>query len=245
MKLGHFYANYLRLNLIKYKRLTNMKKTILTVLGMMFIASSAYAASIGISGTALYYDASGTETTKSSSELNEKSDSGFAPVPSIFIEQENAQGGVIGLEIIPYGAKVADFDNAKTDKSEDNSSGASVNNKGDINFNQAITLYIEQPFDGPIDGGFIKFGLSSIQIETEESLGTGSSYGDERVMGLMVGFGKRTERADGTFVKVVGEVSRYQGATFEGDNDSDSVRNSIELDDFTTAGIRVSVGKSF
>ena len=36
-----------------------MKKIILTALGMMFIASSAFAASMGISGTALYYDASG------------------------------------------------------------------------------------------------------------------------------------------------------------------------------------------
>ena len=65
-----------------------MKKIVLTVLGMMFIASSAYAVSIGLSGTALYYDASGTETTKSSNQKNEKSDNGLAPIPSFFIENE-------------------------------------------------------------------------------------------------------------------------------------------------------------
>lgn len=222
-----------------------MRKTILTVLGMMFITSSAYAASMGISGTALYYDASGTETTKSSNQLNEKSDNGFAPIASLFIEQDSANGGVIGIEVIPYGAKVADFDNARTDTDTDDSSDTAGNNKGDVNFKNAITLYVEQPVSGPIDGSFMKFGLSSIQIETDESVATGSTYGDERVMGLMVGFGKKGDTANGGFYKIVGEVSRYQGATFNGSNDSDSVANKIELDDFTTAGIRFSVGKEF
>lgn len=222
-----------------------MKKTILTALGTMFIASSAFAVSIGVSGTAVYYDASGTETTKSSSQKNEKSENGVAPIASIFLEADNNQGGVFGIEVIPYGAKVADFDNARTDTDTDDSSDTSGNNKGDINFKNAITLYVENPIDTAIDGSFIKFGLSSVLIETDESLATGSTYDDERIMGVMVGIGKKTNRSDGTFVKVVGEIARYQGATFDGSNDSDSVKNTIDLDDFTTANIRFSVGKSF
>ena len=222
-----------------------MKKTILAALGMMFIASSAFAVSMGVSGTATYYDASGTETTKSSNQVNEKSDSGLAPIASVFLETDTNQGGIVGIEIVPYGAKVGDFDNARTDTDTDDSSDTAGNNKGDVNFKNHITLYMENPIDSPIDGSFIKFGLSSVSIETDETLATGSTYGDERVMGVMVGFGKKTNRADGTFVKVVGEIARYQGATFDGSNDSDSVKNTIELDDFTTANIRFSVGKSF
>ena len=52
-------------------------------------------------------------------------------------------------------------------------------------------------------------------------------------------------KSDGTFIKIVGEVARYQGATFEGSADSDGVKNTIELDDFTTAGIKFSIGKTF
>ena len=96
-----------------------------------------------------------------------------------------------------------------------------------------------------MDGSFVKFGISTVSIETDESVATGSTYGDERVNGLMLGFGKKTERSDGTFIKIVGEVARYQGATFEGSADSDGVKNTIELDDFTTAGIKFSIGKSF
>ena len=46
-------------------------------------------------------------------------------------------------------------------------------------------------------------------------------------------------------MKFEGQVSMYQGATFESTADSDSVKNEIVLDDFTTAGIKISVGKSF
>ena len=198
-----------------------MKKIVLTALGMMFITSSAFAASMGISGTALYYNASGSETVKSSSQKNENDENGVAPIASIFIEKETNNGGVVGIEVVPYGAKVADFDNARTDTDTDDASDTAGNNKGDVNFKNHITLYVEKPVDGPMDGSFVKFGISTVSIETDESVATGSTYGDERVNGLMLGFGKKTERSDGTFIKIVGEVARYQGATFEGSVDSD------------------------
>ena len=222
-----------------------MKKIILTALGMMFIASSAFAASMGISGTALYYDASGTETTKSSSEANSKSDTGVAPIASIFIENEFGAGTIMGLEVVPYGAKVADFDNARTDTDTDDASDTAGNNRGDVNFKNLITLYLEQPMDGAIDGGFVRFGISQVTIETDEEVATGSTYGDETVNGLTIGFGKKGDTANGGFYKIVAEVSRFEGATFDGSNDSDSVKNTIKLDDFNTAAIRFSVGKSF
>ena len=226
-----------------------MKKIFLTAFGMMFIASSAFAVSIGVSGTALYYDASGTETVKTSNQQNEKSDSGMAPIPSIFVETEADGGGIIGIELIPYGAKVADFNNARTDVDGESDTSDSTDtagtNSGDVNFKNHVSLYIERPIDGPMDGGFLRIGLNSVLIETDETLGTGSTYGDERVMGLTVGLGKKGDMANGGFYKIVGEVSRYQGATFEGSTDSNSGKNSIKLDDFTTAGIRFSVGKEF
>ena len=122
----------------------------------------------------------------------------------------------MGIEVVPYGAKVADFDNARTDTDTDDGSDTAGNNKGDVNFKNHITLYMERPVDGPIDGSFVKYGISTVSIETDETTATGSTYGDERVFGVMLGFGKKTERANGSFFKVVGEIARYQGATFDG-----------------------------
>lgn len=222
-----------------------MKRIVLAVFSMMFIASSALAASIGLSGTALYYDASGTETTKSSNQKNEKDESGVAPMPSFFIENELASGIVVGLDVVPISAKVADYNNARTDTDTDDSSDTAGNNKGDVNFKNHVTLYVERPVDSGIDGSFIKFGVHRVTIETDDTSATGSTYGDEDVMGIMVGFGAKRDLANGSFMKIEGQVSRYQGATFNGTLDANSVRNKIDLDDFTTAGLKISVGKSF
>ena len=224
-----------------------MKKLILTVLASIALTGAAFAQnySIGVTGTALYYDASGTETTKSSAEKNNKSDSGVAPIPSLFIETELDTGATVGLDIIPFSAKVADGSMNADDDAE-----TSGTNKVDVNFKNHVTLYVESPIDTQLDGSYIKFGISSVTIETDETMSTGSTYGDETIQGLTVGFGVKRDMATGGFMKVEGAVSHYQGATFNGSFNGNSAgdsanRNVIDLDDFNTAGIRVSVGKRF
>ena len=224
-----------------------MKKLILTVLASIALTGAAFAQnySIGVTGTALYYDASGTETTKSSAEKNNKSDSGVAPIPSLFIETELDTGATIGLDIIPFGAKVADGSMSADDDAE-----TSGTNKVDVNFKNHVTLYVESPIDTQLDGSYVKFGVSTVTIETDESLSTGSTYGDETIQGLTVGFGVKRDMATGGFMKIEGAVSHYQGATFNGSFNGNAAgdsanRNVIDLDDFNTAGLRVSVGKRF
>jgi len=198
--------------------------------------------SMGISGTALYYDASGEETVKSSNTKNSKSDSGVVPMASLFIEKELDTGITVGLDVVPYGAKVADFNNARTDTDTDDASDTAGNNKGDVNFKNLVTLYASKDL---ANGMFAKFGVSRMTVETDETVATGSKYGDENIMGIMIGLGAQRDLNDGAFMRVEGQVSRFQGATFNGSTDSDSVKNKIDLDDFTTAGIKFSIGKSF
>ena len=223
-----------------------MKKVLISTLGMLFMTASAFAANVGVSGTALYYSASGTETTKSSSEKNDKSDSGFAPMASVFVEQELGTGVTVGLDLMPYSAKIGSGSMNKDDDAE-----TSGTNKVDVNFKNHVTLYAEVPTNfGGIDGGFIKVGLHRVSVETDDVLSTGSKYGDEDITGFMLGFGKKGDLANGGFFKIEGQVSRYGGATFDaatgGNAAGDgSVFNKVELDDFTTAGIKFSVGKAF
>ena len=220
-----------------------MKKIFLLCISSFLLMMNANAqVSMGISGAALYYDASGEETVKSSGTKNTKSDNGVAPMASIFIERELDTGVTVGLDVVPYGAKVADFNNARTDTDTDDTSDTAGNNKGDINFKNLLTFYASKNLD---NGMFAKFGISRMTVETDETVATGSTYGNENIMGLMVGLGKQTDLDNGAFLRIEGQVSRFQGATFNGSADSDSVKNKIELDDFTTAGIKFSVGKSF
>ena len=215
-----------------------MKKIVLTVLGLMFITSSAFAASMGISGTAMYYDASGTETTKSSAQKNEGNEDGVAVIPSFFIEKDSANG-IMGVEIVPYGAKVADFDNARTDTDTDDASDTAGNNKGDVNFKNHITLYMERPVDGPIDGSFVKYGISTVSIETDETTATGSTYGDVTMDGQVIGFGFNNSFGDGLFMRA---EANYMTFGSEKVSSGDNTITMTNLDGVTGS---IKIGKSF
>ena len=212
-----------------------MKKIFITTIGFLFIASSAIAQnfSMGVSLQGLYYDASGKETLKESSKITEKDDTGFAPVASVFIEGEIPSGQTLGLEVVPYSAKIADGAMANDDDAE-----TTGTNTVDVNFKNMITLYVENQVDSAVDGSFVKAAVSHVSLETDESLSTGATYGDENIMGLTLGFGAKNDLPNGEgFYKVVGEISHFKGETFTG-----STGSTIELDDFQTAAIRFSVG---
>ena len=64
------------------------------------------------------------------------------------------------------------------------------------------------------DGGFFKAGVHRVTVETDDSLSTGSKYGDEDLTGIMLGIGKKGDTANGGFYKIAAEVSYYGGETF-------------------------------
>ena len=223
-----------------------MKKILITTAAVMFTTVNAFAASLsdlsfGVSGTAFYYDASGTETTKSSGQTADSSETGVAPMVSLFAETETAAGVIVGLELMPYSAKVGSGAMNADDDAE-----TSGTNSVDVNFKNHITLYAEYPND-LTDGGFYKAGIHRVTVETDDNLSTGSKYGDEDLMGLMFGIGKKGDTANGGFYKIAAEVSYYDSQTFNaatgGNATGDgSVFNKVELDELITAGIKFSVG---
>ena len=102
-----------------------------------------------------------------------------------------------------------------------------------------ISLYLENPVDTNLDGSFIRAAVTHVTLETDETVNTGSEYGDENLQGLTLGFGVKRDMPTGDgFYKIIGEISHFTGATFNSSNTA----NSIELDDFQTAAVRVSVG---
>jgi len=49
-----------------------------------------------------------------------------------------------------------------------------------------ITLYANYYFG---NGGYVKGGVAHVSLNTEDSLGTGSKYGNVDIMGYVIGFG--------------------------------------------------------
>ena len=210
-----------------------MKKVFFTIVAFLFVTGTAFA-NIGISVQGLYFDASGTETLKESSNKPSKDESGVAPIASLFFEGEAAGGRTIGLEVVPYGAKLGDGGMTSDDDAE-----TSGTNTVDVNFKNMISLYLENPVDTNLDGSFIRAAVTHVTLETDETVNTGSEYGDENLQGLTLGFGVKRDMPTGDgFYKIIGEISHFTGATFNSSNTA----NKIELDDFQTASIRLSLG---
>ena len=210
-----------------------MKKVFITIIAFLFVTGTAFA-NVGISVQGLYFDASGTETLKDSSNKTSKDESGVAPIASLFIEGETAGGQTVGLELVPYGAKLGDGGMTADDDAE-----TSGTNTVDVNFKNMISLYLENPVDTNLDGSFIRAAVTHVTLETDETVSTGSEYGDENLQGLTLGFGVKRDMPTGDgFYKIIGEISHFTGATFNSSNTA----NSIELDDFQTAAVRLSVG---
>ncbi len=210
-----------------------MKKVFITIVAFLFVTGTAFA-NVGISVQGLYFDASGTETLKESSNKTSKDESGVAPIVSLFLEGETDGGQTLGLEVVPYGAKLGDGGMTSDDDAE-----TSGTNTVDVNFKNMISLYLENPVDTNLDGSFIRAAVTHVTLETDETVSTGSEYGDENLQGLTLGFGVKRDMPTGDgFYKIIGEISHFTGATFNSSNTA----NSIELDDFQTAAVRLSVG---
>ena len=221
----------------------NLKKQLFTVLSVILLsgASALAEANIGVTLSGVSWDASGKETVKSSGTENTKSDSGVAPLASIFIERVGDNGAVLGLDIVPIGQKVGDGSNARTDTDTDDSSDTAGTNTVDVKFDKMFTVYAEVP----VALGYIKVGASKLTIVTDESSATGSTYGDEDTEAFLIGLGKKGEMGNGAVWKSELLFQQIQGVTFNGSNDTDSVKNVITLDDVDTIQLRFSIAKSF
>ena len=92
----------------------------------------------------------------------------------------------------------------------------------------------------------IKFGKTSADVETVETLNTGTTYGNKSVDGTTIGIGWETANDNGLFVRTTVESTSFDSLKLTGSQagaDAASF-NKIDADiDMTMA--KVSVGKVF
>ena len=204
----------------------------------MFVTSAAIAGgAIGITVGAASVDASGHESLKTTANKTTHSTSKDVTVASVFIENTNDDHGVtIGIDYIPYNAEAGSGSNTGDDDIE-----TSGTNTVNVDFKHHVTIYVEKTVGDA--GLFVKAGLSQVTLVTNDSLSTGSSYPNEDMSGYVLGIGVKRDLANGIFVKLSGEYSKYDGATFKSTG-SDAV-TTVELTDLDVTQARLSIGKSF
>ena len=212
-----------------------MKKLILTTLSIILLPISAYSAEtrIGLSAALSFFTSDGTEITKSSGQRNNKEIEEDAIVPGVFIERETDNGFAFGFEYNPGEAKLGSGTGSDDDLE---TSGA---NKASAEVSEHMSFYGLIPA-GP---GFARLGIVRASVDTTETLATGTTYGNEDVSGVVIGYGVQ-KNGEGSFVRLEGTYTMYDDLTFNGSLDANSVRNKVEAE-IDALALKLSIGKSF
>ena len=143
----------------------------------------------GFSAAITEIDATGSETE--GGEKSNGSANNSVLIPSLFAEYVYNDSFSIGLDFIPLSADVSSKTKSRNDTETSvtsNTKTASVSReqKAQASLKNHLTLYGNYKIG---DSLYLKAGIASVALETEESLGTGSKYGNEDIFGGVFGIG--------------------------------------------------------
>ena len=175
-----------------------MKKIAINFLAVLFISALSFTKAFaidytfGVSGAIANLTAEGseTETGAVSAETHKASVSNTFATGSIFAE---AQFGRIafGVDYIPMDADVSDKTHVRTDTETsvtgtDTATTTARSQSAAAEVSDHITLYANYYIN---DSFYLHLGHASVDVVTNETLGTGSKYGNVNIDGIQYGFG--------------------------------------------------------
>ena len=213
-----------------------MKKLLSIVSSLILVSTITAKAEIGmgISGAFVSLDGDGSETTRTSGQVNKGSHSEDVAVPEVFIELIGDTGGALGLSYIPT------RDLGSKSRSDSNSEGDTGTYKAQAELDNVLKLYGDMPL-GSIAGGtsYLSVGVQHVELVTLESLNSGATYPNKNLFGYSIGLGLKGDLPYGSLY-YKGEVTYTDFETYE----ADGAGNKVSADlDATTA--RLSIGYKF
>ena len=216
-----------------------MKKTIYILLSFLFISLQSAKAEVGfgVTGALHMFDASGTETTRTSFEKNPGSHTEQVVVPELFLEAITENGGAVGVSFIPtreLGSK------SRTDS---NSEGDSGTYTGKAELDNVFQVYADIPTSLSIAGYdiYTKVGIQHATISTLESLNSGSTYPDQDVFGLTIGLGTKADLQNNFYYKAEATYTNFEDYSSDSDSGTGN-RVEAELEDIA---VKLSIGRKF
>ena len=217
-----------------------MKKIIITLFALFysFSASAEVGVNVGISGQIGVFEATAHEKEGPSGAIEKSAEEdamaafGYA---SIFVEKEF---GVItlGVDYVPTALESESNEEKRTDRTG-SSTDSAVTQKVQVDFEDLTTLYVAVNLN---DSFYLKAGLATVDVITNENLGTGSTYGNTDLDGTIFGAGYNKDFDNGMFVRAEALYQEFDGVTVNGSGDT-----SISVDEINGASGKISIGKSF
>ena len=218
-----------------------MKKLLLTfVLSAFYISSaSAVSVNVGVSGQAGIFAASGKESTGSTTK-GTGSEHGSAGWGSVFLEGQFGDKILVGVDYVPAALETDTTETAKSDKRTAASDAATQStNKIQVDFENMTTMYVGARMG---EHFYAKLGVMTVDVITNESLGTGGSYGNANIDGSMIGVGYNHTTDNGAFIRLEGNFLSFDGTTVTNGEDAEK---QIKLKNLDGVSAKISIGKSF
>lgn len=196
--------------------------------------------SVGIAGNYGAFAAAGTETN--TTQITKEYGAMETSHGAVFGELAMGQIAV-GIEYNPQDIDSPEKISVYEDLGGDNSS-SSVTNKAKVTFQDMLTIYanLSLPAVGPIDGLYLKAGYITADIQTKEVLGTGGSYNNTEIDGMIAGLGYNRDLDNGIFVRV--EILGSDMDDVTANNTADSTKKVV-ISDIWGATASFRIGKTF
>tara|TARA_Y100001958_G_C21236225_1_gene562708 strand:- start:2030 stop:2713 length:684 start_codon:yes stop_codon:yes gene_type:complete len=176
-----------------------MKKIFTNLVAVLFVAtfsvSSALALDLkyGVSGALVSIKAEGneTETGSQTAETTPGSASNRFGIASIFAEAQFSDNITFGVDYVPFGADVSDSTLTRQDTETSVTGTATAtttvrDQTAQAEVSNHITIYGNYYVS---EGLYLHLGYAMVDVKTQESLDTGSAYGDIDLTGIQYGVG--------------------------------------------------------
>ena len=221
-----------------------MKKltiAIMMLLGSFSMASAELGVSIGVSGNLGLYEASGSETEDG--EVNTvKNEEQAGAMGSLFLEINPSFGMLdrlsIGVDYVPHKIQTG---TQTTMRNTVNPGGPAIVNKNtvQVDINDITTLYANVSITNWL---YVTAGYMTMDVVTNEKLGTGSAYADTSLDGYTMGIGAHIENDSGFFSRLSLNYMEMDGVTLSSTTNAD---NKVALKSLEGNSAKFSIGKTF
>ena len=219
-----------------------MKKLILTVFFSVLYLTSASAdmgVNVGVSGQAGVFTASGKETNPTTSaDVATGSEHGEAAWASVFAEVSIGDRFMLGIDYVPESLETESVESVRKQTGVA-SAVTRTENKVQVDFEDYTTYYAAVMIT---DNLYAKVGAATVEVITNENLGTGSKYGNTDLDGTMFGVGYHKVMDNGIFFRAEGSYVSFDSATVKSTGNAD---RSITLNKLDGVSGKLSLGKSF
>ena len=218
-----------------------MKKitiAILMFLGTFSFASAEVGVNVGVSGQLGGFTADAEETMGTTDRGGQDDGIMVVGYSSIFIEKTLGDYLTVGVDYVP---EDLDTEAVSTTRDKLNANGTFTDTVQDVkvSFQDMYTYYAALNLT---ENFYVKAGMVEVDLITQETLGTGGTYGNTSLDGTMMGAGYNKDLINGIFIRAEGNYIDFDDVTL---NSSGGNTRFIKATSIAGLNGKLSIGKSF